>query len=176
MFIVICNSRVPHIRATPLGFIRSINSLPRVTRCFADAHIVPPWADIEPPLRGFSLPNDSSAMRHRMCIICFLFLLSVPTVSSGSQYECEVPVGCACDIQAECNCSICLSGQADDGDSWKFFGNCSCLNRWGITIGGHLQQGITTNSRNPMNPTAGVGNFPATQWNYRNDEYMLNLL
>jgi hypothetical protein len=43
-------------------------------------------------------------------------------------------------------------------------------------LGGHIQQGVTTNSRNPLNPSAGVGNFPATQWNYRNDEYMLNQL
>ena len=50
------------------------------------------------------------------------------------------------------------------------------LDRWGIGIKGHLEQGVTTNSRNPTNPAAGVGNFPATQMNYRNDEYMLNSL
>ena len=33
---------------------------------------------------------------------------------------------------------------------------------------------MTTNSRNPANPAAGVGNLPATSFNYRNDEYMLN--
>ena len=35
---------------------------------------------------------------------------------------------------------------------------------------------MTTNSRNPTNPAAGAGNRPATSFNYRNDEYMLNSL
>ena len=35
---------------------------------------------------------------------------------------------------------------------------------------------MTTNSRNPTNPSAGTGNLPATSFNYRNDEYMLNSL
>jgi hypothetical protein len=48
------------------------------------------------------------------------------------------------------------------------------LDRWRIEISGHVQQGFTTNSRNPANPPTGSGNLPATLYNYRNDEYMLN--
>ena len=70
----------------------------------------------------------------------------------------------------ECPCTLATNWK-DLGDGWwKPASNCG----WGITVGGHIQQGATTNSRNPTNPPVGVGNFPATQWNYRNDEYMLN--
>jgi len=50
------------------------------------------------------------------------------------------------------------------------------LETWGIQVHGHLDQGITTNSRNSRNPPGGIGNFPATQDNYLNDEPMLNEL
>ena len=102
-------------------------------------------------------------------ILWVLWLLNLPAASSRGEDFHEGPAACACEAPVSCLCSVCSSGQRDDGHSWKLFGDGNCLERWGITLGGHLDQGITTNSRNPTNPPAGVGNAPATQNNYRND-------
>jgi hypothetical protein len=93
-------------------------------------------------------------------VILSLMVLILPPAHAHAQ----------CEANAACDAPSC------DPDPWKLFGNCSRLEQWGIGINGHLEQGITTNSRNPTNPAAGVGNFPATQMNYRNDEYMFNSL
>ncbi len=68
--------------------------------------------------------------------------------------------------------AVAASTSADD--TWSLFGDCTILDNLGIAVDGQLAQGMTTNSRNPTNPAAGVGNLPATSFNYRNDEYMLN--
>ena len=107
-----------------------------------------------------------------ICALVVLSLTLVPAYEHGL-FAAERPCNSAAD--APCDCPQC-SCEPGDGDSWHLFGNCSWLDQLGVTFGGHLQQGFTTNSRNPTNPPAGVGNFPATQWNYRNDEYMLNQL
>lgn len=59
-------------------------------------------------------------------------------------------------------------------DSCCLIDDGTLLDTWGIAVNGHLAQGVTTNSRNPTNPAAGMGNLPATSFNYRSDEYMLN--
>ena len=75
---------------------------------------------------------------------------------------------------ADAACGGSVSSPDSTDDPWRLFGDCTLLDRWGITVDGQLAQGVTTNSRNPTNPAAGAGNLPATSFNYRNDEYMLN--
>ena len=62
-----------------------------------------------------------------------------------------------------CGCSLFSDGGGD-----------GFLERLGLDISAYLQQSVNTNSRNPRNPGAGVGNWPGAGWMYRNDEYMLN--
>lgn len=110
-------------------------------------------------------------VKSRICIL--ILLMSAPAaVSQAADDHCKL-AAVSCDADVPCDGSGCSSAQVVD-DPWKLFGDCTILDRWGVTIDGHVEQGITTNSRNPTNPAAGVGNFPATQMNYRNDEYMFN--
>ncbi len=64
----------------------------------------------------------------------------------------------------------------DDDSAWSLFGASPFLGRRGIDINFQLDLGITTNSRNPTNPAGGPGNQPATQFNYLNDQFMMNQL
>ncbi|QDS91586.1 hypothetical protein FF011L_03160 [Roseimaritima multifibrata] len=72
--------------------------------------------------------------------------------------------------QIGCDASVCDGSNV----SWPRMYTSKLADAWGLTISGHLQQGTTTNSGNPINPPSGSGNMPATLFNYRNDEYMLN--
>ena len=63
-----------------------------------------------------------------------------------------------------------------DNSAWSLFGDSPFLQRRGIDISFQLDLGITTNSRNPTNPAGGRGNQPATQFNYLNDQFMMNQL
>ena len=68
------------------------------------------------------------------------------------------------------------SASAADDSAWTSFGDSPFLQRRGIDINLQLDLGITTNSRNPTNPAGGSGNQPATQYNYLNDQFMMNQL
>ncbi|MCA9226761.1 MAG: porin, partial [Planctomycetales bacterium] len=74
-----------------------------------------------------------------------------------------VPCGCA-----SCGCGVCGAAADEpwrllpqDVGGWKFYG-------WAA-------QGITANSRSPVNPPVGFGNLPTT-FNYRHGQYQLNQL
>ena len=65
---------------------------------------------------------------------------------------------------------------SNDSGPWSLFGSSPFLQRRGIEIDFQLDLGITTNSRNPTNPASGLGNQPATLYNYLNDQFMMNQL
>jgi hypothetical protein len=109
-------------------------------------------------------------------IICTVVFLAVPLAQTNAHDDIDADTTCDSEAEASCDGPEFSREPVDCADCRTMFQKCGVIDQWGITVGGHLQQGITTNSRNPMNPPAGVGNFPATQWNYRNDEYMLNQL
>ncbi|MDH3718845.1 MAG: porin [Planctomycetota bacterium] len=109
-------------------------------------------------------------------IICAVVFLTASLAQAKAYDQFAADATCASAVEASCDCPKCSREPMACDDCQKIFKTCGILDQWGISLGGHLQQGVTTNSRNPTNPPAGVGNFPATQWNYRNDEYMLNQL
>ena len=63
-----------------------------------------------------------------------------------------------------------------DGSLFDCGGRDGFLESLGIDVSGFLWQTVNTNSRNPRNPAAGVGNHPGAGWIYRNDEYQFNRL
>jgi hypothetical protein len=109
-------------------------------------------------------------------ILCAVVYLTVSLVQANAHGQFEAAVTCTSEPEASCFCLQCSPEPVECVDSRTMFEKCGLFEQWGIAIGGHLEQGITTNSRNPTNPAAGVGNFPATQMNFRNDEYMFNSL
>ena len=73
-------------------------------------------------------------------------------------------------------CDDVTSASDADDSAWSLFGDSPFLQRRGVDISFQLDLGITTNSRNPTNPAGGPGNQPATQFNYLNDQFMMNQL
>jgi hypothetical protein len=108
--------------------------------------------------------------------ICAIVFLTVFLGHANAHDEFKVDTSSDSKVEASCDFPECSHEPAGCADCSLMFKKCGLLEQLGITVGGHLQQGATTNSRNPTNPPAGLGNQPGTINNYRSDEYMLNQL
>ncbi len=116
--------------------------------------------------RGSQVPTAKPRTR-----VLTLLLIAVAGLTNADDTCTQFCPDCG-DAHAVCVGSVSSPNSVDD--PWKLFDDGTLLDRWGIAVDGQLAQGVTTNSRNPTNPAPGTGNLPATSFNYRNDEYMLN--
>lgn len=102
----------------------------------------------------------------------------------GAEQTCGCDNGCdnGCDACCDSCCDDCCGGlggiltcnRCGDEEPWKLFDSC-CLDCNNITIGGWVQGGYSYNNRKPVNPGAGLGNYPHAV-NYRHDQFQLNQL